>query len=124
LGRITTADYDAPKELVESACEVLKVASESGKVKRGTNEATKAIERGIAKLVFIAEDTDPVEIVLHLPLLCKDRDVPYIIVPEKKLLGSYVNLMVSTSAACIIDPGRADRELESIIQKIRALRKS
>ena len=124
MGRITTADYDAPKELVESACEVLKVASESGKVKRGTNEATKAIERGIAKLVFIAEDTDPVEIVLHLPLLCKDRDVPYIIVPEKKLLGSYVNLMVSTSAACIIDPGRADRELESIIQKIRALRKS
>ncbi|MGQ9514349.1 MAG: 50S ribosomal protein L7Ae [Thermoproteota archaeon] len=123
MGRIATADYDAPKELVESACEVLKVASESGKVKRGTNESTKAVERGLAKLVFIAEDTDPLEIVLHLPLLCKDRGIPYIVIPEKKLLGSYVDLMVPTSAACIIDPGRAEKELESVIQKIKALRK-
>jgi len=123
LGRIATADYEPPRDLVESAYETLKTASETGKTKRGTNEATKAIERGIAKLVFIAEDTDPIEIVLHIPLLCKDRDVPYIVVPEKKLLGSYVGLQVSTAAVCIIDPGRAEKELEAVVQRIKALRK-
>lgn len=123
MGKITTADYEPPRDLVESAYEALKTASETGKTRRGTNEATKAIERGIAKLVYIAEDTDPIEIVLHIPLLCKDRDVPYIVVPEKKLLGSYVGLQVSTAAACIIDPGRAEKELDSVVQRIKALRK-
>lgn len=123
MGRIATADYEAPRDLVESAYEALKMAAETGKIKRGTNEATKAIERGIAKLVFIAEDTDPIEIILHLPLLCKDRDVPYIVVPEKKLLGSYVGLQVPTAAVCIMDPGRADRDFDAVVQRIKALRK-
>jgi len=123
MPRVATADYEAPRELVEAAYEALKVAAETGKVRRGTNEATKAIERGVAKLVYIADDTSPVEIVLHLPLLCRERGVPYIVVPEKKMLGGYAGLEVPAAAACIIDAGQAARPLEDLVRRIDALRK-
>ena len=62
--------FDTPPDLVEPILEAVRVAVESGKVKRGTNEATKAIERGISKLIVIAEDVEPPEVVAHLPIIC------------------------------------------------------
>ena len=56
----------------------------TGKIRRGTNETTKAIERGIAKLVIIAEDVTPPEVVAHLPLLCEEKKIPFIFVPTKE----------------------------------------
>ncbi len=50
--------FDVPENLVSPIYESLRVAVETGKVKRGTNEATKAIERGISKLIIIAEDVE------------------------------------------------------------------
>ncbi len=47
------------KQLAEKAYEAIEVAKNSGKLKRGTNETTKAIEKGIAKLVVVAKDTNP-----------------------------------------------------------------
>lgn len=123
--RITTADYEPTKELVEEALELLRLAAKTGKVKRGTNETTKALERGIAKLAYIADNTDPVEIVLHIPLLSRDRKIPYIVVPDKKQLGEAAGLAdVSAAAVAIIDPGEASSLLESVVKKIGALRSS
>lgn len=123
MTRITTSDYEPSKELVEEALELLRIASKTGKVKRGTNETTKALERGIAKLAYVADNTDPVEIVLHIPLLSRDRKIPYIVVPDKKQLGEATGLSnVSAAAAAIIDPGEAAPLLESIIKKIEAAR--
>lgn len=123
--RITTADYEPTKELVEEALELLRLAAKTGKVKRGTNETTKALERGIAKLAYVADNTDPVEIVLHIPLLSRDRKIPYIVVPDKKQLGEAAGLAnVSAAAVAIIDPGEASSLLESVVKKIEALRSS
>lgn len=123
--RITTADYEPTKELVEEALELLRLAAKTGKVKRGTNETTKALERGIAKLAYIADNTDPVEVVLHIPLLSRDRKIPYIVVPDKKQLGEAAGLAnVSAAAVAIIDPGEAASMLESVIKKIETLRAS
>ncbi|MCJ7634172.1 ribosomal L7Ae/L30e/S12e/Gadd45 family protein, partial [Candidatus Bathyarchaeota archaeon] len=72
-----------PKELADIAYEALQVARDTGKIKRGTNETTKAIERGITSLVYIAEDVQPPEVVAHLPLLCEERKINYIFVPNK-----------------------------------------
>ncbi|MBO3770086.1 MAG: 50S ribosomal protein L7Ae [Thermoproteota archaeon] len=125
MARITTADYEPTKELVEEALELLRLAAKTGKVKRGTNETTKALERGIAKLAYIADNTDPVEIVLHIPLLSRDRKIPYIVVPDKKQLGEAAGLAnVSAAAVAIIDPGEASSMLESVVKKIEALRSS
>lgn len=123
MAKITTADYEPSKELVEEALELLRLVSKTGKVKRGTNETTKALERGVAKLAYIAENTDPIEIVLHIPLLSRDRKVPYIVIPDKKQLGDAAGLTnVSAAAVAIIDPGEATSMLESVVRKIESAR--
>jgi len=45
-------------------------------VKKGANEATKTLNRGIAEVIILAADAHPLEILLHLPLLCEDK-VPH-----------------------------------------------
>ena len=107
--------FETPKELVEAVFEAIRQARSTGKVKKGTNETTKAVERGIAKLVIIAEDVDPPEVVAHLPLLCEERKVPYLYVPSKKELGEALGIDVAAASACIVEPGDAQPLLEQII---------
>ncbi|MFH1105932.1 MAG: ribosomal L7Ae/L30e/S12e/Gadd45 family protein, partial [Candidatus Aenigmatarchaeota archaeon] len=61
--------FQVSKDLADKVYEAVEAARNSGKLRRGTNEATKSIERGEAKLVVIAEDVDPAEVVMHLPIL-------------------------------------------------------
>jgi large subunit ribosomal protein L7Ae len=110
--------YEVPKEIVDAAYEALSIASKSGVVKKGTNEATKAVERSQAKLVVIAEDVDPPEVIAHLPLLCDERKIPYVFVPEKNKLGSAVGIDVSCAAACILREGEAAGLIKEIITRI------
>lgn len=62
------------KELSEKAFEAIEVAKATGKIKKGTNEVTKALEKGIAKLVVIAKDVNPKEITMHIPVLAKKKE--------------------------------------------------
>ena len=59
--------FEAPKELVDKVYEAIEVAKATGKIRKGTNEATKVIEKGQAKLVAIAKDVNPPEITMHIP---------------------------------------------------------
>jgi len=115
-------DFEVTKELSEAAYEALKAAHETGKVRKGTNETTKAIERGIAKLVCIAEDVEPPEVVAHLPLLCRERNVAYIFVPEKGKLGSSIGIDVGAASACIVEAGDASDLVEEIVSKVKKLK--
>ena len=114
--------FSVPKELSDLAYEALQVARDTGKVKKGTNETTKAIERGIAKLVCVAEDVQPPEVVAHLPLLCEERKIPYIYVPHKLKLGSSSSLEVGSASACIIEPGDASDLVKELVSKIDLLK--
>ena len=111
--------FELPKEYLEAAYEALKYALEVRGLKRGTNETTKAVERGLAKLVYIALDVDPPEIVAHLPLLCKERKVPYIFVPSKAELGKRAGLEVAAASVAIIDPGDGAKLVEEIITYLK-----
>ncbi|MEM2118588.1 MAG: 50S ribosomal protein L7Ae [Candidatus Bathyarchaeia archaeon] len=115
--------YDVPKEIADAAYEALQIASKTGTVKKGTNETTKAIERAQAKLVIIAEDVDPPEVVAHLPLLCEERKIPYIFVPTKEQLGKAIGIDVPAAAACIAKEGEAVGLLKEIISKVEQLKK-
>ena len=115
--------FEVPSELAEKAYEAIKKARETGgKIKKGTNETTKAVERGLAKLVLIAEDVDPPEIVAHLPLLCDEKKIPYVYVPSKKRLGEASGIEVAAASACIIDPGEAKDLVEEIIEKVKEIK--
>jgi large subunit ribosomal protein L7Ae len=115
--------FQVPEDLENEALELLEKVRESGKIKKGTNESTKAIERGVAKLVYIAEDVDPPEIVAHLPLLCEEKKIPYIYVKKKEELGAACGIEVPAASCTIIDDGGNKSALGSIVKKINALKK-
>jgi len=115
--------FEVPKELVDLAYEAMRQARQTGKVRKGTNETTKAIERGVAKLVVIAEDVDPPEVVAHLPYLCEERGVPYVYVPSKDQLGAALGLDVSAASASIVDPGEGQHLLNQILDNLSKLKK-
>ncbi|SCM56731.1 50S ribosomal protein L7Ae {ECO:0000255/HAMAP-Rule:MF_00326} [Methanothermobacter wolfeii] len=115
--------FDVPKELTDKAAEALEIARETGKISKGTNEVTKAIERGVAQLVLIAEDVEPAEIVAHIPLLAEEKEIPYIYIPTKDELGAAAGLNVGTASACIVESGDAEEIITEIIEKVEELKK-
>lgn len=106
--------FSVPPDVAEKAYELVNIAAKTGKIKKGTNETTKAVERNQAKLVIIAEDVQPPEVVLHLPFLCDEKKVPYIYVPSKKRLGEAAGIAVAAASVAIIDPGDAKQLLEEL----------
>ena len=96
--------------------EAVEVAKATGKIRKGINETTKAIERGQAKLVVIAKDTNPKEVVMHIPPLCKEKNVKCVEVPSKEDLGAAIKIPVGTSAVAIVNEGEARKLVEQIIK--------
>ena len=90
---------------------IIEKARKSGKVEKGTNEVTKAAERATAKAVFYAADVEPKEIVAHLPLICKEKNIPCKEVDSKKKLGVAVVISVGCSAVAITDSGDAEKDV-------------
>ena len=93
------------KELQDKAYEAIELAKKSGKIKKGTNEVTKAVERGIAKLVIVANNINPKEVIMHIEPLCREKDIPYVLVESKEDLGAAAGLPVGSSAVAIIKEG-------------------
>lgn len=94
--------------------EAVEVARTSGKIRKGANEATKALEKGQAKLVVYARDVTPKEIVMHLPLLAKEKGIPCIEISKKEDLGAAAGLPVATAAVAIVKEGDAKAAIEAL----------
>jgi large subunit ribosomal protein L7Ae len=116
--------FEASKDLVNAVYEAVRVSKQSGKVRKGTNETTKAIERGVSKLVVIAEDVEPPEVVAHLPILCEERKTPFIFVPSKQQLGASLGIDVGSAAATIVDAGEAQHIVEQVVTSITSLKEA
>ena len=114
--------FETPAEVANAAYEALQIATRTGSVRKGTNETTKAVERGQAKLVVIAEDVDPPEVVAHLPILCDARKIPFVYVPSKAKLGAAVGIDVQSAAVCIIETGEAADLVKEIILRVQRAR--
>jgi len=110
--------FETPQDLVNPILEAVRVAAQSGKVRKGTNEATKAIERGISKLIIIAEDVEQPEVVAHLPIICDEQGAAYAFVPSKQELGKALGIDVTSAAAAILDSGDAQHIVDQVIESI------
>lgn len=107
----TSNDYTVrvmSEEIVQKIYNLVELAKKTGKIAKGANETTKAIERGHAKLVVYAEDVSPKEILMHVPMLCKEKNIPYATVASRNDLGAAVGLKVSTAAVAVLDSGKGD----------------
>lgn len=96
--------------------EVIELARETGKLRKGVNETTKAIERGEAKMVISAQDISPPEIVMHLKPLCEEKNIKYFIVPTKIELGRAAGIQVGTSSIAVVDAGEGKKKLEELLK--------
>ena len=105
---------EIPKEVVEKAYEAIEIARSTGKIKKGTNEATKAIERGVAKMVVYAANTSPKEVIMHIPMLCKEKGILCAEVPSREELGASTGIPVATAAVAIVNEGEAKSVLKFI----------
>jgi len=114
--------FSVPQEVAEKVYDLVSRAAKTGKIKKGTNETTKAVERNQAKLVVIAEDVQPPEVVLHLPFLCDEKKVPYIYVPSKKRLGEAAGIAVAAASVAVVDPGEAKQLYEEIVKAANDLK--
>jgi U4/U6 small nuclear ribonucleoprotein SNU13 len=103
--------------LSQSILDLVQQASHYRQLKKGANEATKTLNRGVSEVVILAADTAPLAILLHIPLLCEDKNVPYIYVPSKMALGRACGVSRAVIAASI-----TTNEASDLMGQIRALK--
>lgn len=115
--------FETPADVADKALQLVQVASETGKIRVGTNEVTKSSERAEAKLVVMAEDVDPVEILIHIPMLCEEKRIPYLYVGKKQQLGQSAGLSKSAASVAVVEAGEAQALLEELAQTFTSLKK-
>jgi large subunit ribosomal protein L7Ae len=123
-GKSTTGHvkFEVPEELQSRSLEAVELARTTGSVKKGTNESTKTIERGLAKLVLISEDITPEEIVMHLPPLCEEKGIPYLYVKSQRDLGAACGINKGCASAAIVDSGKAEEAIGKIAEELNKLK--
>lgn len=114
--------FDTPEELQSKSLEAVELARTTGSVKKGTNETTKTIERGMAKLVLISEGVTPEEIAMHLPPLCEEKGIPYVYVKNQRDLGAACGINKGCVSAAIVDPGKAGETIKEVLEELKKLR--
>jgi len=114
--------FEIPKELSDKILQAIQDIRTGGKIRKGTNEATKSVERNEAKFVAIAADVNPPEIIQHIPMLCDEKRIPYAFVPSKNDLGAAAGLPVGTSAIAIASAGEAAKKLQQVVEQINVIR--
>ncbi len=113
-------DANVPKDVLERVYEALELARKGGKIKKGTNEVTKAVEHGTAKLVVVAQDVNPKEIIMHLPSLCEEKGIPLVPVPKREDLGEAAGIGLPTASVAIIQEGEAKQAIKELISKLKS----
>ncbi|RPA95156.1 L30e-like protein [Choiromyces venosus 120613-1] len=107
----------ADEALTQQILDIVQQASHYRQLKKGANEATKTLNRGISEFIVLAADTAPLEILLHLPLLCEDKNVPYVFVPSKIALGRACGVSRSVISASV-----TSNEASELQGQIRAVK--
>ncbi|KAI4867376.1 L30e-like protein [Hypoxylon rubiginosum] len=107
----------AEQSLTQEILDLVQQAGHARQLKKGANEVTKTLSRGVAEIVILAADTTPLAILLHLPLLCEDKNVIYCYVPSKIALGRACGVSRAVIAASI-----TTNEASDLSNQIRALK--
>jgi ribosomal protein L7Ae-like RNA K-turn-binding protein len=95
--------FETPKDVQEQVYELVKAIGKDGKgrLKKGANEVTKAAERGTAMMVVMAENVNPGELLAHIPMICKEKSIPFIYVEDQGYLADSAGMVAGTRTAAI-----------------------
>ena len=94
--------FETPKDVQDSVYELVKlVGGGNGRLKKGSNEVTKAAERGTAQMIVMAENVNPAELLAHIPLICKEKKIPFIYVEDQAYLAEAAGMNNGAKTAAI-----------------------
>ncbi|MDE1869439.1 MAG: 50S ribosomal protein L7Ae [Candidatus Micrarchaeota archaeon] len=110
--------FEVSKEVSDKVLEAVRIASQKHGIRKGVNEATKSVERGLSSLVVLAEDVEPEEVIMHIPMLCDQKKAHYVYVPTKVALGAAAGLKVPCAAIAIEKTPEAEPLIKDIVSKI------
>jgi len=86
----------------------------------GLQEVTRAIEKKTAKLIVIANNVDPLELVLWIPTLCRSQKIPYAIVKDKARLGDAIGQKTATVVAITEVKTEDEEVLKNLTRSVNA----
>ncbi len=122
MDKNTYVKFETPDGLQKSLLDLVENSYRNGKIKKGTNEVIKSIERGESKIVVISEDVNPPEVVYYLPMLCDERKVPFAYVKSRAELGKRVGI-ASAASISITDFGKSEDLYKKITEEITTIKK-
>ncbi|KAI2658709.1 NHP2-like protein 1 [Labeo rohita] len=113
----------ADATLSKTILDLVQQAANYKQLRKGANEATKTLNRGISEFIVMAADAEPLEIILHLPLLCEDKNVPYVFVRSKQALGRAcgVSRPVVATSVTIKEGSQLKPQIQSVQMAIERL---
>jgi large subunit ribosomal protein L7Ae len=117
--------YETPEDLSDKIYEMIRINSNDGRIKKGSNEVTKAAERGTAQFIILAEDVNPPELLAHIPYICEEKGIPYGYVPNQEFLAKEAGLPkgVNTASIAIIEMNReASEKMAEIVDDINGIK--
>ncbi len=114
--------FETPESVEKKLLDLVENSFRSGKIKKGTNEVIKSIERGESKIVVIAEDVSPPEVVFYLPVLCDEKKVAYAYVKKRSDLGAKVGI-ASAASISVVDYGKSEDIYKQIISELAEVKK-
>tara|TARA_Y100001970_G_scaffold90459_2_gene114023 strand:- start:137 stop:514 length:378 start_codon:yes stop_codon:yes gene_type:complete len=106
--------FETPEDVQQQVYDMVKlIAKGDGALKKGANEVTKAAERGTAQMVVMAENVNPSELLAHIPMICKEKEIPFIYVEDQAYLAEAAGMPIGTRTAAIavmdVNKDSADR---------------
>ena len=72
-----------------------------GRLKKGATEVTKSAESGTAQMVVMAENVNPGELLAHIPMICKEKEIPFIYVEDQAYLAEAAGMSTGTRTAAV-----------------------
>uniref|UniRef100_A0A3P8UEK6 NHP2-like protein 1 n=1 Tax=Cynoglossus semilaevis TaxID=244447 RepID=A0A3P8UEK6_CYNSE len=122
----------ADATLTKTILDLVQQASSYSQLRKGITQhvfavvaalTTKSLNRGIAEFIVMAADAEPLEIILHLPLLCEDKNVPYVFVRSKQALGRAcgVSRPVIATSVTIKEGSQLKPQIQSVQMAIERL---
>ena len=107
--------FETPKDIQEQVYELVKAIGKDGrgKIKKGANEVTKAAERGVATMIVMAENVNPGELLAHVPMICKEKGIPFIYVEDQGYLADSAGMTAGTrtAAVAILEVGKEAQDI-------------
>ena len=103
--------YETPGDVADKIYEMVQ-ANNNGRMKKGSNEVTKAAERGTAKFIIMAEDVNPPELLAHIPLICAEKGIPFGYVPSQEFLAKEAGMPngVKTASLALLEVSKGAQE--------------